>query len=339
MREHAFVPWRLRKTEAEVRAAIADGSTWRDVLDVLGYTYHGKTIAVLRKWAGLWGISTSHLSDERGRSHCRLGYGERELRAAIAASYSWAEALRRLGYCPTGGNPQTLKKRVAKLGISTDHFDPYRAARQQGRRRRIALEEVLVEGSTYSRASLKQRLYEEGLKDRRCERCGQDEFWLGNRIGLILDHVNGVRNDNRLENLQILCPNCAAALETHCGRKNRLEVETRNCVRCTEPFTPRYAAQRYCSAPCGRRWDRRGRKRPGARRTDRPPRDQLLEEIDRLGYLAVGRKYGVSDNAIRKWIRQYERELASEEGRDPEVIEIPKRTWPNRRREDLDEAA
>ncbi len=53
-----------------------------------------------------------------------------------------------------------------------------------------------------------------------------------------------------------------------------------------------------------------------------------------LGWSAVGRKYGVSDNAIRKWIRSYERERAIEEGRDPDVIEIPTRTWPNQRRDD-----
>jgi transposase-like protein len=46
----------------------------------------------------------------------------------------------------------------------------------------------------------------------------------------------------------------------------------------------------------------------------------------------VGRKYRVSDNAIRKWIRQYERERALEAGRDPTLVEIPTRTWPNQRR-------
>ena len=47
-------------------------------------------------------------------------------------------------------------------------------------------------------------------------------------MGLILDHINGVRDDNRLENLRIVCPNCAATLETHCGRKNRLEPVERD---------------------------------------------------------------------------------------------------------------
>jgi hypothetical protein len=194
----------------------------------------------------------------------------------------------------------------------------------------------LVKDSTYSRTSLKTRLYEAGLKERRCELCGQDENWNGRRIGLIIDHINGVRNDHRLENLRIICPNCAAGLDTHCGRKNRIELEPRSCLRCAKSFMPNYPQQRYCSRACGIRWDRRGRKVPGARKVERPGHSQLLREVQELGYVAVGRKYGVSDNAVRKWMRQYERERASAEGRDPNVIEIPTRTWPNRRR---DEAA
>jgi HNH endonuclease len=41
-------------------------------------------------------------------------------------------------------------------------------------------------------------------------------------MALILDHINGVRDDNRLENLRIVCPHCAATFETHCGRKTRV---------------------------------------------------------------------------------------------------------------------
>jgi transposase-like protein len=56
-----------------------------------------------------------------------------------------------------------------------------------------------------------------------------------------------------------------------------------------------------------------------------------MGEVHELGYRAVGRKYGVSDNAIRKWLRDYERERAIAAGGDPEATRIPRRTWPNRR--------
>ncbi len=52
--------------------------------------------------------------------------------------------------------------------------------------------------------------------------------------------------------------------------------------------------------------------RPESRKIDRPPYEQLLEEIAATSYLAVGRKYGVSDNAVRKWVRWYERQQERE---------------------------
>ncbi len=131
-------------------------------------------------------------------------------------------------------------------------------------------------------------------------------MWRGRRMALILDHINGRSDDNRVENLRIVCPNCAATLDTHCGRKNGHPA--RECARCGKPFTATDSRQRYCSRYCGARWDRNGVPRPGARKAQRPPYEQLVHEIDESSYLAVGRKYGVSDNAIRKWVRQYEEE-------------------------------
>jgi hypothetical protein len=236
-------------------------------------------------------------------------YTEGQARAAVAASLSFTEALRHLGKCPTGGASHVLKKWTVRWGISTDHFDPYAASRRRLVKTCIPLEDVLVVDSTYNRGQLKERLFDAGLKDRRCELCGLGELWRERRLSLILDHVNGVSNDNRIENLRIVCPNCAATLDTHCGRKLRLEP--RECLLCGTSFQPKYADNRYCSAWCGRRQDRSQMRgaRPEARKVERPPYDQLIAEVKAMGYCTTGRKYGVSDNAIRKWIRAYEREL------------------------------
>lgn len=175
---------------------------------------------------------------------------------------------------------------------------------------------------------MKRRLLAEGLKEPVCEMCGQDEMWRGRPMSMILDHINGVRDDHRLENLRMLCPNCAATLDTHCGRRNRIRRAKRDCQRCGTAFVPSYETQRYCSRTCGVRWDRSAADRrrrglhgvpvPESRKVDRPPYEQLLEEIKATSYLGVGRKYGVSDNAVRKWVRFYERQVEREqaEGKD-----------------------
>jgi transposase-like protein len=315
------MPWQPRVTEEELRTAVLEGRSWREVLDALDYRYHGKNIETVRKWASRWGVSTAHLTDRRGQPRRGSRYSDDELARAVATSLSYAETLRRLGYCPTGANWLTLKKRVARLRISTSHFDPYAAARRRGRATRIPLEQVLVKGSTYSRGTLKRRLFEEGLKERRCELCAQDENWRGRKMGLILDHINGVRDDNRLENLRIVCPNCAATLDTHCGRN---VPRARACEGCGMTFQPRTARHRFCSRECFKRHRVRdpvvrlrettlGIPRPETRKVERPPYLVLLAEIEKNGYLATGRKYGVSDNAIRKWVRFYERERERQE--------------------------
>jgi hypothetical protein len=210
--------------------------------------------------------------------------------------------------CSTGGGYNVLKKYAALWGISTAHFDPY-AANRGPRPGRRPLETILVEGSAFSRGHLKVRLYEAGLKEPVCELCNQGEIWRGTRMAMILDHINGIANDHRLENLRIVCPNCAATLDTHCARGRRFERADRSCLRCGSTFRPKAADQRYCSRECGTRWDRRGPPRPGARRVERPPYPQLVREVRALGYCGTGRRYGVSDNAIRKWLRAYENEM------------------------------
>ena len=240
-------------------------------------------------------------------------YSEDEARSAIAASESYSDALRRLGLGVTGGNARVLRGWAERWGISTTHFDPWAASRRYLRRTPIPLDEILVPGSRYSRALLKRRLYGSGLKQRVCELCGQGELWRGRPMSLVLDHINGVPDDNRLANLRIVCPNCAATLDTHCGRKNRQLPERASCLRCGAEFVPRDSRHRYCSRYCGMRSKRvQGVPKPELRRADRPPHGQLLREIAQTSYVAVGRKYGVSDNAIRKWVRQYEREQALE---------------------------
>lgn len=105
---------------------------------------------------------------------------------------------------PAGGNHALLRKYVDEVWkISTGHFDPGAAAIRNLHSSAKPLSEILIRGSTYSRGKVKQRLFETGLKERTCEMCGQDENWHGRRMSLILDHINGVPDDNRIENLQM----------------------------------------------------------------------------------------------------------------------------------------
>ena len=178
-------------------------------------------------------------------------YSEAEVRAAVAASLTYTEALRRLGLRTAGGNYATIRKYVEVVWkIPTVHFDPNAARSIAGRRRAVPLCDVLVEGSSYNRVHLKKRLLAEGLKEPRCELCGQGDVWRGRPMSLVLDHANGVHDDHRIKNLRIVCPNCNATLDTHCGKHNRRKHPDRACPTCASVFRPRNGGHRYCSHAC-----------------------------------------------------------------------------------------
>jgi hypothetical protein len=82
----------------------------------------------------------------------------------------------------------------------------------------IPIDQLIV--GRRNRTHLKGRLIRAGILENRCEECGLSE-WRGRRLSVHIDHINGVKNDNRLENLRMLCPNCHSQTETYSGKNMR----------------------------------------------------------------------------------------------------------------------
>ena len=79
--------------------------------------------------------------------------------------------------------------------------------------------EVFVENSTYARHNLKNRIYKQGLLDTsKCDICQIGSSWNGQPMLFVLDHINGVNNDNRIMNLRLVCSNCDSQLPTYKSR-------------------------------------------------------------------------------------------------------------------------
>jgi len=223
-----------------------------------------------------------------------MKYSKEILENAVNSSNNYSEVTRKLGLKTFYGNRQTVKKYINLFNIETKHF---RLSGSGGKKTKIELDNILIENSTYTHTTnLKERLYREGIKERICELCGQDENWFGKKISLILDHINGINTDNRLENLRVVCPNCNATLSTHGGKNvKRIESPKSKCECGNETFRDNKICQ-TCS-------------QIKQRKVVRPDYITLMNEIENLGYKGTGLKYGVSDNSIRKWKKIYEKHL------------------------------
>ena len=124
------------------------------------------------------------------------------------------------------GNFKTIRMAIERLGLDVSHFvGRSRGKGNKGGSTGRPLSEILVAASSYSNsARLKLRLIREGLLKEVCVECGQVPFWNGKSLVLVLDHISGVNNDHRLENLRLLCPNCNSQTETFAGRNSRNKV-------------------------------------------------------------------------------------------------------------------
>lgn len=151
----------------------------------------------------------------------------KEYEEAISKSFSIASACRHLGLKPSGGNYRIIHRAIEEYGIDTSHFtgQGWNVGLKFQPKEVTDIKDILVEGSHYQSYKLKKRLIKEGLKEIRCECCGL-EVWLGRPIPLEMHHINGDNRDNRLENLQLLCPNCHALTDNYRGLNKSAHRET-----------------------------------------------------------------------------------------------------------------
>ena len=142
---------------------------------------------------------------------------------AVKSSYSIASVLSQLGLKAAGGNYKTIENAVKRLQLNILHWTGKGHLRGKNHNwsPSTPLSNVLTEESTYtSTFRLKNRLLKDNLLVYECSFC-HISSWQGKELALQLDHINGVNNDHRLENLRLLCPNCHSQTSTFAGKNKR----------------------------------------------------------------------------------------------------------------------
>lgn len=148
----------------------------------------------------------------------RSAYTIEDIKRAVESSICMSEVLRTLGLSTHGACATVIKKLCLRHDISIAHFDPW-SATKRGSVKRWQEAEIFVEHSPVPRSTLHKHVKRFGvLGEPRCGECGIATQYNNKPISLTVDHVNGVSNDNRIENLRWLCPNCHSQTDTYCGK-------------------------------------------------------------------------------------------------------------------------
>ena len=164
------------------------------------------------------GLSRAAVARELSLSKSTVSYHARRLGAPVdergARRYDWTLVQR---FYDVG---HSVRECQSRFGFSRQSWSAAVArgaivARPHG----LLLTALLVDGVYRGRHNLKIRLVRSGVKRNECETCGLSQ-WRDRPLNVALHHVNGDRNDNRLENLRLLCPNCHSQTDNFAGRKN-----------------------------------------------------------------------------------------------------------------------
>ena len=195
-------------------------------------------------------------------------------------SNSIVDVVKQFNLDPYNGNHKTINNRIKldnlclnQLTINRKNFAITRMFVPT-----IDDENVFCENSTCSRSCLKSRFLK--LVEYKCCECGIGNIYNNKEISLQIDHKNGINNDNRMENLQLLCPNCHSQTLTFSGKRKK------NTNRKIQYESKESRLNRIVST-----------------RKFNPSKEELEVLVKKMPMTKVGKVFGVSDNAVRKRCR------------------------------------
>lgn len=207
----------------------------------------------------------------------------------VNSSSSLKEIACKCGYSNnSGASSKIVKKRISRQNIVFKSSRGERIIRED--------KDIFIEDSPVDQSTLRRRYLQGNFSEYKCSICGLEPFWNGQELVLTLDHKNGHNHDDRLENLRWVCPNCDRQLSTFAGRNVVRETNKNYCIDCGVEILQSSTRCPACAA-----------KQKGLlnRKAIRPDREELKQLIRTQSFSALGRKYDVTDNAIRKWCVSY----------------------------------
>ena len=220
-------------------------------------------------------------------------FSKEELEDWVKKSTNFIQLAKNLGYQSLTGNvSKVIKTRLDNYDIDYSHFTIIPSNKEER-----TFENSFCKDSNASSSYIRKHFKDDfTTKDNyKCSICGQEPFWNNKELTLTLDHINGVHNDNRLENLRWVCPNCDRQLDTF-GSKNKKhnqKPKKKNyCKRCGKEIKLTSIHCPECSSFL-------------QRTVERPDRESFKEMVYNNSFVELGKRFNVSDTTIKKWCVAY----------------------------------
>lgn len=171
------------------------------------------------------------MSTPRKRSNVFTTIGKADLSRLVASSRSISHLFDQLQMRKSGASFKIFRRVAAEMEIDTSHFITHGNLTASIQKRTRPLDDVFADKSAVCNTTLRNKIIRHRLIPYQCAAVGCDNKgeWLGKPVVLQVDHINGARTDNRLENLRFLCPNCHSQTETFCGRRKKVQPRCPDC--------------------------------------------------------------------------------------------------------------
>lgn len=197
---------------------IKNSKNIHEALTKMGLNARGGAYKTFKRRCSFLSVDLSHFINEK---ELRKNILDNEIIFACNNTFSRQSALKFIKLNHTVGvNIIWLNKKIQQLHINIDHWtgQAHLKNKTHNWNNVLPLNEILVKNSVYtSNSSLKSRLLKSNLLEYKCSKCAIYE-WLGDKLSLQLEHINGDNTDNRIENLTLLCPNCHSQTSTFAGK-------------------------------------------------------------------------------------------------------------------------
>lgn len=219
---------------------------------------------------------------------------KKDLELVVEKSLSKKDILKNFNRKGCSGDYRILNERLKRFNISCEHFTYRKSIRK------LKYEDLFIENCPHSRNALRDMVLKKNLIEYKCAICGNIGLWNNKPLTLTLDHINGINNDNRIENLRFVCPNCDSQSDTYCSKnlkRNKIiknkKVKRCNCGNIIKSHSSKITRCRECFEK--------------ERCKNIPSKQQIFEDFKNLGtFEAIGAKYNITGKGVVRWLKHYQ---------------------------------